>query len=435
MSSTITESQTARYLQQKPDSIVRFTDLATPYPTVPLKSADGSVDSNANTRVGTEVIGDAVLLDYLVKPENFSNPILPSAGGTVTYRPQVKLVPGYVNDLTLEFTVVNNSAANCTAVPVPFWIDRVELKPNNGSKGVSWSYYGHDIFQALSFLPTEKMTSAALLMGSDGSLAINGITLAAGASETYTVRLNKNIIDQIKLLYPMLETPFQLDVIFVPKEKYITSASPNDALVMTSAALILNGVVVPEFSLNNRLTAARTRPTAQFYLDPQMIIIPNATWVAGSATGNTWNVPKNCKGQVACIYAFARKNALTNNSSDICTYYNFDADDLVLLDVGGNPINLQKRGKYMRLHETSQHLHTSFFNGSSVATRVYPFFFAPDIEAVFQGARTGGYTFTGDEQFRIVTATSNAVPHDIILAVWRYGESVVGTDGTIKTDE
>jgi len=431
MSSTITESQTARYLQQKPNSIVRFTDLATPYPTVPLKSADGSADSNANTRAGTEIIGDAVLLDYLVKPENFGNPIVASTGGSVTFRPQTKLVKGYVDDMTLEFSVINNSAGNCTTIPVPFWIDRVELKPNNGSDGVSWSYYGEDIWDALSFLPTEKMTSAALLMGSDGSLAINGITLAAGASETYTVRLNKNIIDQIKLLYPMLETPFQLDIYFLPKEKYITSAANAD-LVMTSAALILNGVVVPEYSLNNRLAAARARPTAQFYLDPQRIVIPNATWVAGT---NTWSVPKNCRGQVACIYAKARKSVLANNSSDICTYYNFDNDDLVYLDVGGNPINLQKRGKYMRLHETSQHLHTSFFNGSSVATRVYPSIFAPDIQAVFQGARTGGETFTGEEQFRIVTATANSTPHDIILSVWRYGECTTGTDGSMKTDE
>jgi len=138
---------------------------------------------------------------------------------------------------------------------------------------------------------------------------------------------------------------------------------------------------------------------------------------------------------VPTLGAFRRKNSLTKNSSDICTYYNFDADDLVLLDVNGNAINVQPRGKYLRLHETSQHMHTSFFSGSSVATRVYPFIFAPDIASVWQGARTDGYTFTCDEQFRIATSTPNATAYDIILAAWRYGESVIGTDGSWKTNE
>jgi len=426
MSATLQQSQIDRYLQINSDSKVRNMGRSRLFP---MKSIPGTKYS---TREDTSPNLDLVHFDHKVTPRSTSFTQFQADGNKLTFQPVVGFIKGYVDDIVLKFTVTNGSDGAFTALPVPFWIKKVSLKANQASKEI-WSWYGHTIWQAQAFVSDSRRAIMARQFGSNSTAAINAISIAAGASATYAVRMPFNIFHQLKVNYPSIGQEFQLDVDFQPIVQWMT-ASANVTLTISNPMLCINSIMIPSRDLEYALLQAKMSPIFQRYLDPMYVPLNNRTWNTGE---NSIRL-EALRGKCAFLTVFARPTVITNNSSGLATYYNFDPDTIYFVDSGGSQELTTKdhtAGFWSRSEEVGQMLDTLFFEQSSVACRIYPFFFSRYPFAALEGNDAGGYTFTGQESIVINAASANSTAHDIIIEAWMYGESVLDEAGKWDTNE
>lgn len=331
-----------------------------------------------------------------------------------------KIEKANVSTLThsyVQLKVSNNTGANTTLAPTPFWIERVEFIDSSGN--ILSTISGQEIYLSLAFLSREEYEQMCGYMCLNSAYATTGTVLANGASGNYYIPLF-HLFASSKLHLAGLSHEITIRL-YTQSSSFtiLAGALPT----VNDVSLILKG-----FSEPNHIRQSRRA----VYNNKLPLKLPFVNFIRhkdiqtlGVSTQYT-TVLSTIKGTMIGLFFTVRPAGFTGATQG--NYQPISSYDIQL--ASGESLT----GHYVKLHEDSKLENAEMFNNLFGLNKDWYFIsFSSDPSGDYgQGSNSGYNAFAGTEKL-VFTTNSTIVPGSFQIDVIALSaEHLHIADGFIK---
>lgn len=334
--------------------------------------------------------------------------------GSSTLQIQIPPSPVFLKHLRIEFTVSNGGTGQGSLLPVPFWLQSMQIQGNNGNIVLQqWQSQCGLFLSQIANIPDEQLMSISLaenINATDPSQLGPSAHIAAGATQKYVLGLEDGFWENVPLFMGDLNGNLIITLAssnLGAGDVGVTGGAPMSAITLTNCQALAT-VVVPSPDQLKYMSTQNIRDNQfiqQNFTQQQMYLSPGTQYTV-KLSGS--------QGYCPWIWATTRgplpysSPALIRNWPDI-------TQSIQINDSSGTPI-VQKIDEYY----ISSFMAKDYWLGSQVFQQIggvtqWSFSNLPSY-VMKSAAVIGGYLFTSNEYYQFYTEpTMTAGTYEITI--------------------